>query len=82
MTEREFARRVRHRLAALRQAEEVSGNMAATCRYYSISRQCSYTRRRRYEAEGLDGLKNCSSAPLYALSETAVRMTVMTDGTT
>ncbi|WSQ15881.1 leucine zipper domain-containing protein [Streptomyces sp. NBC_01231] len=41
----------------------MSGNVAATCRCYGISRQCSYTRRRRYEAEGLDGLKDRSSAP-------------------
>ncbi|WDV53912.1 IS481 family transposase [Streptomyces coeruleorubidus] len=63
MTERELARRARHRLAVLRHAEEVSGNVAATCRYYGISRQCFYTWRRRYEAEGLDGLKDRSSAP-------------------
>ncbi|MEV7080041.1 IS481 family transposase [Streptomyces sp. NPDC093516] len=63
MTERELARRARHRLAVLRHAEEVSGNIAATCRYYGISRQCFYTWRRRYEAEGLDGLKDRSSAP-------------------
>jgi transposase len=63
MTERELARRARHRLAVLRHAEEVSGNIAATRRYYGISRQCFYTWRRRYEAEGLDGLKDRSSAP-------------------
>ncbi|MGC4971758.1 IS481 family transposase [Streptomyces sp. DT199] len=63
MTERELARRARHRLAVLRHAEEVSGNSAATCRYYGISRQCFYIWRRRYEAEGLEGLKDRSSAP-------------------
>ncbi|MGV9901968.1 IS481 family transposase [Streptomyces sp. NPDC003388] len=63
MTERELARRARHRLAVLRHAEEVSGNVAATCRYYGISRQCFYTWRRRYEAECLDGLRDRSSAP-------------------
>ncbi|WP_374207473.1 IS481 family transposase [Streptomyces sp. FB2] len=41
----------------------MSGNIAATCRYYGISRQCFYTWRRRFEAEGLDGLKDRSSAP-------------------
>ncbi|QLH20575.1 helix-turn-helix domain-containing protein [Streptomyces sp. Rer75] len=56
MTERELARRARHRLAVLRHAEEVSGNVAATRRYYGITRQCFYTWRRRYEAEGLDRL--------------------------
>ncbi|WP_258193943.1 helix-turn-helix domain-containing protein [Streptomyces sp. MA5143a] len=48
-TERDLARRARHRLAVLRHAKEVSGNIAATCRYYGISRQCFYTWRRRYE---------------------------------
>lgn len=41
MTERELARRARHRLVVRRHAEEVSGNIAATCRYYGISRQCA-----------------------------------------
>ena len=40
MTERELERRAQRRLAVLRHVEEVSGNVAATCRYYGISRQC------------------------------------------
>ena len=39
MTEREQQRKIKHRLAMLRHAEEVTGNVAATCRYYGISRQ-------------------------------------------
>ena len=42
MTERELERRAQRRLAVLRHVEEVSGNVAATCRYYGISRQCYY----------------------------------------
>ena len=42
MTERELERRANRRLAVLRHVEEVSGNVAATCRYYGISRQCYY----------------------------------------
>jgi len=38
MTERELERRARRKLAVLRHVEEVSGNVAATCRYYGISR--------------------------------------------
>ncbi len=34
-------RHVRHRLAVLRHAEEVTGNVALTCRYFGISRQLS-----------------------------------------
>ncbi|MFI0712227.1 helix-turn-helix domain-containing protein [Streptomyces inhibens] len=58
-----LSRRARHRLAVLRHVEEVSGSVAATCRYYGISRQCYYIWLRRYEAEGLEGLKDRSSAP-------------------
>jgi transposase len=63
MTERELERRAQRRLAVLRHVEEVSGNVAATCRYYGISRQCYYGWLRRYEADGLDGLKDRSSRP-------------------
>jgi transposase InsO family protein len=38
MTDRELERRANRRLAVLRHVEEVSGNVAATCRYYGISR--------------------------------------------
>jgi transposase len=34
-----------------------------TCRYYGISRQCFYTWRRRYDADGLDGLRDRSHRP-------------------
>ena len=61
MADRELERRANHRLAVLRHVEEVSGNVAATCRYYGISRQCYYGWLRRYEADGLDGLKDRSS---------------------
>ena len=42
MTERELERRAQRRLAVLRHVEEVSFNVAATCQYYGISRQCYY----------------------------------------
>ncbi|MFJ9419086.1 helix-turn-helix domain-containing protein [Streptomyces sp. NPDC101227] len=61
-TERELSRRTRHRPAVLRHVEKVSGGVAATCRYYGISRQYCYIWRRRYEAEGQEGLKDRSSA--------------------
>jgi transposase InsO family protein len=37
--------------------------VAASCRYYGISRNCFYRWRRRYEAEGFEGLKDRSSQP-------------------
>ena len=66
MTERELERRAQRRLAVLRHVEEVSGNVAATCRYYGISRECYYRWLRRYEADGLEGLKDRSHRPHHA----------------
>ena len=63
MTEKELNRGAERRLAILRHAEEVSGNVAATCRYYGITRQCFYIWRRRYEEKGLAGLREKSRAP-------------------
>ncbi|WP_161808167.1 helix-turn-helix domain-containing protein [Mycobacterium intracellulare] len=53
-SDKELIRRA-NRLAVLQHAEEVSGNVAATCRYYDISRNVSYRWKRRYEDEGLEG---------------------------
>ena len=46
MTEQQLLRMAKRRLAILRHAEEITGNVAMTCRYYGISRQCFYTWRR------------------------------------
>lgn len=70
MDEREQQRKVRHRLAVLRHAEEVSGNVAATCRYYGISRQTFYKWRRRYDELGEAGLRDGSSRPLHSPNTT------------
>ena len=64
MDDREQQRKVRHRLAVIRHAQEVTGNVAKTCRYYGISRQCFYKWLRRYEELGEEGLRDGSSAPL------------------
>jgi transposase len=63
MTERELAKAAAKRLAILRHAEEVTGSVARTCRYYGITRQAFYTWKRRYEAEGADGLRDRSKRP-------------------
>jgi transposase InsO family protein len=63
VTEQQLARMAKRRLAILRHAEEVTGNVALTCRYYGISRQCFYTWKRRYGARGLDGLRDRSHRP-------------------
>jgi transposase InsO family protein len=63
VTEQQLLRMAKRRLAILRHAEEITGNVALTCRYYGISRQCFYSWKRRYDADGLDGLRDRSHRP-------------------
>lgn len=55
MDEGNQQRKVCHRLGVLRHAEEVSASVAATCRYYGISRQCFYKWKHRIEEFGEEG---------------------------
>jgi transposase InsO family protein len=64
LTERELSRKANWRLAIIRHAQEVSGNVAFTCRYYGVPRQSYYKWLRRYEEQGVDGLRDRSSRPL------------------
>jgi hypothetical protein len=43
MTEAQIDREVKRRLAIFSHADEVTGNVALTCRYYGITRQTFYT---------------------------------------
>jgi hypothetical protein len=70
VTEQELTRRATRRLAVLRHAEEITGNVALTCRYYGISRQIFSTWRRRGDAHGLDGLRDRSHRPLVSPNAT------------
>jgi transposase len=63
LTEKERERRARHRLAIIRHAQEVTRNVSKTCRYYGITRTAYYKWLRRYEAGGLEALKDGSSRP-------------------
>ncbi len=63
MTDRELDRRAAHRLAVIRHAQEVTGNVSKTCRYYGITRQAYYKWLRRYEAGGIAALRDGSSRP-------------------
>jgi transposase len=63
VSEQQLARMAKRRLAILRHTEEITGNVALTCRYDGISRQCCSTWRRRYDAHGLDGLRDRSHRP-------------------
>ena len=70
MDEREQQRKIRHRLAILRHCEEVTGNLAQTCRYYGISRPTFYKWLHRYEELGEQGLRDGSSRPLVSPNAT------------
>ena len=63
MTERELARAAAHRLAIIRHAQEVTGNVSLTCRYFGITRQAYYIWLRRYQEHGLEGLRDRSRRP-------------------
>jgi transposase InsO family protein len=65
-------RQVRRRLAILRHAEEMTGNVAMTCRYYGVTRQSFYTWKRRYEELGPEGLKDRSRRPKVSPNATHV----------
>jgi methyl coenzyme M reductase subunit C len=63
MNDREQQRMIRYRLAVLRQAGEVSVNVAATCCYCGISRILFCRWRNRFDELGEDGLRDRSSRP-------------------
>jgi transposase-like protein len=63
VSEQEQSRIVAHRLAVLRQAKEVTGNVSKTCRYFGITRTSFYRWRRRYLKLGDAGLRARSSRP-------------------
>ena len=74
MTERELARNAARRLAILQHAEEVTGNVAKTCRYFGISRQLFYTWKRRYDTDGVEGLRDRSCRPKFCPHETRIEV--------
>lgn len=74
MNERQLDKNAARRLAIIRHAREVTGNVALTCRYYGISRQVFYVWYRRYEAEGLAGLRDRSTRPAHCPHETPVEV--------
>ncbi len=75
MIERELTKTAARRLAIIRHAEEVSGSVARTCRYYGISRNCFYKWLGRYQEFGADGLRDRSTRPHS--SPTATRQEVV-----
>ena len=64
LTERELSRGAARRLAMIQHVEEVTGNVAMTCRYFGISRHTFYRWLRRYQELGPEGLRERSRRPL------------------
>jgi transposase-like protein len=54
----ELDEKAARRLAVIKHAQEVTGNITATCQHYGISRQVFYNWLHRYEAGGLTGLRD------------------------
>lgn len=63
MGNREIQRQVKWRVGIIKHACKETGNVAKTCRYFGISRQCFYKWVRRYETHGEAGLSDRSRKP-------------------
>jgi len=61
--ERTHASEAIERLAIIRHVQDVTGDVAKTCRHYGISRPRYYRWLQRYQEEGLEGLRDRSSRP-------------------
>ena len=70
MTERELSRAAARRLAIIRHAEEVTGNVALTCRYFGISRPKFYKWKKRFEELGAAGLADRPQTPHHSPNAT------------
>ncbi|MCM8804087.1 MAG: helix-turn-helix domain-containing protein [Candidatus Omnitrophica bacterium] len=68
MTDKE--RQVKMRLGWFRHVEEITGNVAKTCRYFGISRKTYYKWYNRYLKEGEKGLVERSRRPNHISKET------------
>lgn len=74
MQEQDLLRNQRKRLAMLRHYEEVTGNVAKTCRYYGICRMTFYKWQHRYQELGLEGLKDRSRRPHHCPRSTKIEV--------
>ncbi len=66
MSKNEILRNQRWRLSIIRHAEEVTHNVAKTCRYFDISRTALYRWYEKYEKYGEEGLKDRSHCPIHS----------------
>jgi transposase InsO family protein len=66
MSGQEILRNQKRRLGVIRHVEEVTHNVAKTCRYFGISRTAFYRWYKRYQRYGEEGLKDLSRRPLHS----------------
>src|SRR5258708_10833102 len=57
------ARKVKARLRMLQHAQRLSGNVSQTCRFFGVSRALYYIWKKRYEKNGLAGLRDQPRRP-------------------
>ena len=57
------ARKVKARLRMLQHAKRLSGNVSQTCRFFGVSRALYYIWKKRYEQNGLAGLRDQPRRP-------------------
>ena len=57
------ARKLKARLRMLQHAQRVSGNVSQTCRFFGVSRALFYIWKKRYEKNGLTGLRDQPRRP-------------------
>jgi hypothetical protein len=57
------ARKVKARLRMLPHAQRVSGNVSHTCRFFGVSRALFYIWKKRFEKNGLAGLRDQPRRP-------------------
>ena len=55
---RRLARKVKARLRMLQHAQRVSGNVSQTCRFFGVSRALFYIWKKRFDNNGLAGLRD------------------------
>ena len=59
------ARKVKARLRMLQHAQRVSGNVSQTRRFFGVSRALFYIWKKRYEKNGLSGLRDQPRRPYH-----------------
>jgi len=74
MSEKEILRNQRWRSGIMRHAEEVTKNIAKTCRYFGIGRTAFYRWYWRYQKYGIEGLRDRTRRPLNSPRTTKIEV--------